>query len=249
MHSIRRLASTHPPSTSSSSAPADTPTDPDELVLAHLSLARSLALRYRDRGESVDDLVQVACLGLVKAAHGFRPEEGNSFTAYAVPTITGEIRRHFRDHGWDIRPPRRLQELRALLVVAEQELQQELDAAPSDDALAERLGTTVAELREVRRASAAYSAMSIDTPVGADGDATVGDSLADEGDAIGGVIDGAAVRPLLAALAPRDQRLLALRFYGDATQQQIADELGVTQMQVSRLLSSCLGRLRTQLAA
>ncbi|WP_369069802.1 SigB/SigF/SigG family RNA polymerase sigma factor [Kineococcus terrestris] len=248
-----------PPAAVPTAVPADEVDGPGELdgldgredlVVEHLPLARSLAGRYRDRGEPVDDLVQVACLGLVKAARGFRPGAGPSFSAYAVPTITGELRRHFRDHGWDVRPPRRLQELRARLLSAERELEQELDAAPGEEELAERVGASVADVRAARAASAAYSCVSIDVPLGdSDGDPTLGDQLVDESDDIAAVVDSASLAPLLARLRPRDQRILALRFYRDATQSQIAAELGITQMQVSRLLSAALASLRDSLTA
>ena len=223
-------------------------TGPDALVLDHLDLARTLAGRYRNRGESFDDLLQVAFLGLVKAARGYRPEEGNSFAAYATPTITGEIRRHFRDHGWNVRPPRRLQELRARIRLLERELEQELlEQSCGEELLARRLGTTVAEVREARCAAAAYSAVSLDAPVGED-DATLADTLAVEGVDPAAVIDDiASLAPAIARFDERDRRMLALRFGGERTQSQIAAELGISQMQVSRRLGSLLARLREAL--
>lgn len=226
----------------------------DALVREHMSLARGIASRYRDRGESLDDLVQVAYLGLVKAARNYRPGEGFSFAAYAVPTMTGELRRHFRDRGWDVRPPRRLQELRARLREAEEALSQELARRPTADELAERLGVDRHEVDEARLASEGYSSLSLDAPppgvdaadwAGADSAADV--HLAqDESDSdLDGLLDEAAVRPLINQLSERDQLILAMRFYGDCTQQQIADRIGVTQMQVSRLISQVLTRLRT----
>ena len=219
----------------------------EELVVEHLDLARGLASRYRNRGESWDDLVQVAFLGLVKAARGYHPGAGASFAAYATPTITGEIRRHFRDHGWDVRPPRRLQELRSRLRSAERDMEQENAACADEEALARRLGTTVAEVREARCAAAAYSSVSLDARLGADDDTTVGDTLVAAGDAVSVVDDLASLAPALAGLPDRDRRILALRFFGDATQSQIAAELGISQMQVSRLLTAVLHRLREAL--
>ncbi len=229
-------------------APADT-TGPavEDLVVEHLDLARGLASRYRNRGESWDDLVQVAFLGLVKAARGYHPGEGASFAAYATPTITGEIRRHFRDHGWDVRPPRRLQELRSRLRSVERDMEQENAEVPDEDALAERLGASVREVREARCAAAAYSAVSLDARLGADDDTTIGDTLVASGDPVSVVDDLASLAPALAELPDRDRRILALRFFADATQSQIAAELGISQMQVSRLLSAVLRRLREAL--
>ncbi len=220
----------------------------EDLVVEHLDLARGLASRYRNRGESWDDLVQVAFLGLVKAARGYQPGAGASFAAYATPTITGEIRRHFRDHGWDVRPPRRLQELRSRMRSVERDLEQENAAGADEDALAERLGTSVQEVREARCAAAAYSAVSLDARLGADDDTTVGDTLVASGDPTSVVDDLASLGPVLAELPDRDRRILAMRFFADATQSQIAAELGISQMQVSRLLSAVLHRLRDALA-
>jgi len=225
----------------------------DRLVREHMSLARGIAVRYRDRGESLDDLVQVAYLGLVKAARNYRPGEGFNFAAYAVPTRTGELRRHFRDRGWDVRPPRRLQELRGRLREAEDTLSQELARRPTTEELAQRLQVDVHELDEARMASEGYNAVSLDAPppgteasdwAGADSAADV--HLAHEADdsTLDGLLDEVAVRPLINQLSEREQLILALRFYGGCTQQQIADRIGVTQMQVSRLLSQVLRRLR-----
>ncbi len=248
----------HPPS--ARPGPAGMPVVPpqrrDQLVRRHMPLARSLALRYRDRGEPLDDLVQVAYLGLVKASRSYRPELGATFEAYAVPTVTGELRRHFRDHGWDVRPPRRLQELRARLGPAREDLRQELAREPTSAELAARLEVTLADLDEVRRASDNYHALSLDAPPpgedGRDWASSVADlhgqAVSDDG-ALDAVLDMTAVAPLLAELDPRDQLIIALRFYGGCTQQQIAERIGVTQMQVSRLLSQVLERLRARALA
>jgi RNA polymerase sigma-B factor len=228
--------------------------DVDGLVREHMPLARSVAARYRERGETHDDLVQVAYLGLVKAARNYRPGEGFNFAAYAVPTMTGELRRHFRDRGWDVRPPRRLQELRGRLREAEEVLSQELARRPTTAELAERLEVDVHEVDEARMASEGYNAISLDAPPpgtdasdwgGADSAADVHLAHTDAGDdEIEGLLDAAAVRPLINQLSEREQTILALRFYGGATQQEIANRIGVTQMQVSRLLSQLLRRLR-----
>jgi RNA polymerase sigma-B factor len=209
----------------------------EDLVLSHLPLARSLASHYRNRGEPYDDLVQVAHLGLVKAAQRFDPDAGHRFAAYATPTITGELRRHFRDHGWSVRPPRRLQELR---------LRMAGEGAAPDEVLAERLDATVVEVREARQASNAYSALSFDACYGAE-DTPLSEVLADERDDVAVVDDLLSLRRITEDLAERDRWILHLRFYEEATQSEIAARLGVSQMQVSRLLNSLLGRLRARL--
>lgn len=229
---------------------------PEELVRQHMPLARSLALRYRDRGEPIDDLVQVAYLGLVKAAGSYRSDRGANFEAYAVPTVTGELRRHFRDHGWDVRPPRRLQELRSRIGPAEEDLRQELSREPMAAELAERLDVPLADIHEVRRASDNYHALSLDAPPpGEDGDnwtrsvADLHGHAAADVDTMDAVLDITAVGPLLAELDARDQLIIAMRYYSGCTQQQIAERIGVTQMQVSRLLAQVLERLRARALA
>lgn len=231
--------------------------DPEHLVTDHLSLARALAHRYRDRGESMDDLLQVAYLGLVKAARGYVEGHGPGFTAYAVPTITGELRRHFRDHGWDVRPPRRLQELRSRARAAEHDLLQELGRAPTRKELAERLDVGPAELDELRVASEGYDSLSLDAPPpGAEpGEWAGADSLADlracdrDDLSVSDLLDAEAVRPLLERLSDREMLILALRYHGGYTQHQIAERIGVTQMQVSRLISQLLARLQAEVSA
>ncbi|MGI4894346.1 MAG: sigma-70 family RNA polymerase sigma factor [Janthinobacterium lividum] len=221
----------------------------DTLVLDHLDLARALAARYRDKGEDRDDLVQVAFLGLIKAAHAYREGAGSSFVAYAVPTITGELRRHFRDHGWNVRPPRRLQELRARVRVLERELERGGAVLPApEDVLARGLDVSVTELREARRAAAAYSAVSLDAPSGPGG-LTVGERLEDGGDEVGRVDDLTSLAPALAALDERDRHILALRFTAEATQAEIAAAVGLSQVQVSRRLAAVLAALRQRMTA
>ncbi len=228
----------------------------EELVRRHMPLARSLALRYRDRGEPIDDLVQVAYLGLVKAAGSYQADRGANFEAYAVPTVTGELRRHFRDHGWDVRPPRRLQELRSRIGPAEEDLRQELAREPTAAELADHLGVPLADVHEVRRASDNYHALSLDAPPpGEDGDdwtrsvADLHGHAAGDDETLDAVLDITAVGPLLAELEPRDQLIIAMRYYSGCTQQQIAERIGVTQMQVSRLLAQVLERLRARALA
>jgi RNA polymerase sigma-B factor len=221
----------------------------DEVVLLNLPVARGLAARYRDRGESMDDLVQVASLALVKAARGYEPGKGRGFLPYAVPTITGELRRHFRDRGWDVRPPRRVQELRLSVASAAHQLAQEIGHSPTVAELAQHLKVGEEEVIETLAAAQGYSATSLDAPCDGDDGAPLGETLSSEDESIDRVVDGLAVEPLLATLPPRDRHILCLRFYRGWTQSQIAEEIGVTQMQVSRLLSRALARLREQVLA
>jgi RNA polymerase sigma-B factor len=216
----------------------------NEAVVRFMPVAESLASRYTGRGIPRDDLTQVADLALVKATRGFRPEKGSRFAAYAIPTINGELRRHFRDHGWDVRPTRRLQELRIRFRDARVELTNRSGTTPSVDDVAAHLGADGREIREMLVAGEGYSTVSLDAPVeNSDQDALLGDTLGAEDAELEEVVDRLAVDPLLAALPERERNVLTLRFYADWTQQQIATELGITQMQVSRSLSRTLRRL------
>jgi RNA polymerase sigma-B factor len=214
------------------------------LVVANVPVATSIALRYRARGESMEDLVQAAHLGLVKAVNGFDPERGRDFLAYAVPTISGEVKRHFRDQGWDIRPPRRVQELRAEVDHAAGELTQSLGRSPRLSEIAAHLGVGEDDVVECVASADLYHVHSLDAPVGGADDLAVGDTLGDLDPLLGKIDDVLSVRPLIDRLSPRDRRILALRYFSGWTQQQIADDVGVTQMQVSRLITKALRRLR-----
>lgn len=221
------------------------------VIKEYMSYARYLAGKYRRRGEALSDLEQVAYVGLVKAVDNFDPEYGTSFLTYATPMITGEIKRHFRDTTWDVHVPRRLQELSAAVRAAEAELTQKLGAPPSAAELADRLGLAADELAEVFDASVAYTASSLDVPVAmADGNgATLGDLLGNDDPGIEMVVNRAALKPLLAELGAREKRILLMRFFRNMSQSQIGAELGVSQMQVSRLLTQILGGLRARLGA
>ncbi len=221
----------------------------ERLVVVNVPVATSIALRYRSRGEAMEDLVQAAHLGLVKAVNGFDPERGRDFLAYAVPTISGEVKRHFRDQGWDIRPPRRIQELRAEVERASADLTQTLGRAPRLSEIAAHLGASEDDVVECVASADLYHVHSLDAPVGGAEDLAVGDTLGDLDPMLGQIEDVLSVRPLLERLSPRDRRILALRFFSGWTQQQIADDVGVTQMQVSRLISKALRRLREGLQA
>ena len=212
----------------------------DRVVESHLGLVEHLARRYTDRGEPYDDLVQVGTIGLLKAVDRFDPAMGPSFAAYAVPTILGEIRRHFRDRGWAVRVPRRLQELTRAIAAARATLTQELGRAPTVDELAERAGVDADAVLAGLESAGAYATVPLD------GDANAHEAhLAFDDTALEGVENREALRPLLAALPPRERRILALRFVRGLSQAQIAAEVGISQMHVSRLLARTLDTLRT----
>lgn len=216
----------------------------EEVVLLNLPVAKAIAARYRGRGESSEDLEQVAYLALVKAAQGYQHGEGHTFLAYAVPTISGELRRHFRDHCWDVRPPRRVQELRLTLGSAIADLTQETGRPPTARELADRLDVGTEDVREALLAMEGYSALSLDAPCDGEQGAPLGEVIGTDEDGYDAIEDQLSVEPLLAALPDRDRHILCLRFYRGWTQRQIAADIGVTQMQVSRLLGQALSRLR-----
>ena len=211
----------------------------DRVVESHLGLVEHLARRYTDRGEPYDDLVQVGTIGLLKAVDRYDPAMGPSFAAYAVPTILGEIRRHFRDRGWAVRVPRRLQELTRVIASARGTLTQELGRAPTVDELAERAGVSADVVLEGLESAGAYSTVPLDVDTDSS-DAYLG--FDDSG--LEGVENREALRPLLARLPARERRILALRFVRGLSQSQIAAEVGISQMHVSRLLSRTLETLR-----
>ncbi|MCU1691605.1 MAG: polymerase, sigma 28 subunit, FliA/WhiG family [Frankiales bacterium] len=220
----------------------------DDLVEAHLPLVEYLARRFRNRGEPLDDLVQVATIGLIKSVDRFDLERAVEFSTYATPTIVGEIKRHFRDKGWAIRVPRRLQELKLSLTKATSELSQKNGRSPTVAELAQHLGLTEEEILEGLESANAYSAVSLDAPDGGDDDSpAVADSLGMMDDALEGVEYRESLKPLLEKLPAREKKILKLRFFGNMTQSQIAGELGISQMHVSRLLARTLAQLRTGL--
>ncbi|MEN3307424.1 MAG: polymerase sigma-B factor, partial [Micromonosporaceae bacterium] len=230
------------------------PGDPRRLSLREraveqaLPYARKLAARYRFRGEPVEDLCQVAAMGLVKAVNGYRPERTTGFLGYATPTILGELRRHFRDTGWTVRVPRRLQELRLEVNRAAETLTQALGRRPGTGDLASFLGVAEAEVIECLAASQNYHPVSLSTPTGPDDTHELADAVGAEDPALALVEYRQSVGPLLASLTPHEREVVALRFFGEMTQSQIAARVGSSQMHVSRLLTSVLGRLRGALA-
>jgi len=219
------------------------------IVAQHMGLARRIARRYDHRGEPVEDLEQAALVGLVKAINGYDPARGHDFLAYARPMMNGEVKRHFRDLTWAVRVPRRVQEGRSELNKAAAELSQQLHRPPTAEELAAELRVSDAGLARLREASAAYSALSLNAPDGPDEAWTLADSLGASDDALDAVDERESLHPLLNALPPRELRLLLLRFFGNQTQAEIAAELGVSQMQVSRLLAATLARLRAGMQA
>jgi RNA polymerase sigma-B factor len=217
----------------------------DELVEMHLPLVEYLARRFRNRGEPLDDLVQVATIGLIKSVDRFDLERGVEFSTYATPTIVGEIKRHFRDKGWAIRVPRRLQELKLSLTKATSELSQKNGRAPTVAELAQHLEMSEEEVLEGLESANAYSAVSLDAPdTGDDDSPAVADSLGTTDESLEGVEYRESLKPLLEKLPPREKKILLLRFFGNMTQSQIAAELGISQMHVSRLLARTLAQLR-----
>ena len=213
-----------------------------EAVLLTLDLPERVARRYRGRGIDFDDLVQVGRLALVKAAQGYRTGCGHGFVAYAMPTISGEVKRHFRDCGWAVRPPRRLQEVRAELAVEEARLTQRLQRDPTMAELADTLGVESSEITRARECGAAYWTVSLDLP--ADHDGSRVELVADESSDIERLLRHRSVRQALASLTDRERTIVHLRFVEERTQSEIGEVLGVSQMQVSRLLTSILARLR-----
>ncbi|MEV0459298.1 SigB/SigF/SigG family RNA polymerase sigma factor [Catellatospora methionotrophica] len=213
----------------------------------YLPMATHLARRYRNRGEPLDDITQVARIGLVKAIDRFDVGRGLPFAGYAVPTIIGEIRRHFRDTTWEVRVPRRVQELYRDLAVTTEDLTGELRRTPSTAQLAERLGVSTHEVGIARQAAHAYRTLSLDQPT-TDGDgnrdAVLGELLGVLDPALAAVDSRMWLRQRLAELSPRDRRIIALRFDDELTQTQIAAELGMSQMHISRLLTRSLDQLR-----
>jgi RNA polymerase sigma-B factor len=218
----------------------------EEIIRLNMVIASELARRYHGRGIAADDLDQVANLGLVKAVQGFDPTQGNDFLSFAVPTIRGEIRRYFRDYGWAIRPPRSVQELQARISTAEGELFQALGRSPRPSEIAEHLGVELELVVDSLSANGCFAPMSLDAPV-ADGETAPTDRLGDLDPSFATAEARVVLGRILSDLSPRDRQILEMRFFGGCTQAEIGAEIGVTQMQVSRLLTRLLDRLRRRL--
>jgi RNA polymerase sigma-B factor len=220
-----------------------------DVVILNAEVAEAVAARYRNRGVPDDDLCQAAYEGLVKAVNRFDPSLKHDLLSYAVPTIRGEVQRYFRDNGWTVRPPRRLQDLQWRLHRAIEELSQELGREPRTTELIERLGIDEDELGEALQAYGSFAPASLDQPVGDSQTATRGDLIPDERDERSASEARMVLGPVVRALPERDRRILYLRFCEDLTQEEIGAELGVTQMQVSRLLTRIFRDLRRELTA
>ena len=220
----------------------------DSAIEAWLPLARHLANRYSGRGEPTDDLIQTATVGLIKAVDKFDPDRGVDFAGYAIPTIIGEIKRHFRDRTWSVRVPRRLQELRLAITEANSTLTHSLGRSPTVADIATHLAITEEDVLEGLEGARAYNATSLSTPISADGSTELGDTLGDTDHEYELAETRVALGPALATLDEREQKILTLRFYGNLTQSQIADQIGISQMHVSRLLTKALSKLRGHLA-
>ena len=221
----------------------------DALVHLHLPLVEHCARRFRNRGEPLEDLVQVGTIGLIKSVDRFDSDRGVEFSTYATPTIIGEIKRYFRDKGWAIRVPRRLQELRMQIGSATAELTQSLGRSPTPRELAEAIGCTVEEIVEGIESSNAYSTLSLDASDDGEegGAASMLDAIGVDDEGLEHVEIRESIKPLLDRLEPREKKILLLRFFKNMTQSQIAEEIGVSQMHVSRLLNRTLEQLRTSL--
>ena len=221
----------------------------DKIVERCLPLADHIARRFEGRGEPRDDLVQVARVGLVNAVVRFDIEAGSDFVSFAVPTIMGEVRRHFRDNSWSVKVPRRLKELHLRLGAATADLSQRLGRAPTATELAGELGMDRDEVIEGLVAGSSYNTLSIDSGGGSDDDdaRAIADTLGDVDAGLDQIENRESLRPLLEALPERERTVLVLRFFESMTQTQIAERVGISQMHVSRLLSKSLARLRDQL--
>ncbi|MET7378618.1 RNA polymerase sigma factor SigF [Streptomyces sp. NPDC005526] len=220
----------------------------EEITEAWLPMAERIAGRFRSRGESYDDLRQVAALGLVKAVDRYDPERGHAFESYAVPTVTGEIKRHFRDHMWTLHVPRRVQDLRNRVRFARQELSQTIPGRqPTVAEIARHAELSEEDVRAGLEALESFTALSLDAELpGSDDGYSLSDALGSPDPALDTVVDREAVKPRLAALPERERAILYMRFFDDMTQSRIAEQMGISQMHVSRLISRCCDRLRDQ---
>ncbi len=219
----------------------------DEVVVLNMGIARAVAARYRGKGIADEDLTQAAYIALLKAARGFDPTIGRDFLSYAVPTISGEVKRQFRDFGWMVRPPRPIQKLQAEVSAAMSELTQTLGHSPRVTDVAAYLEVPQEDVIEALSADGCFTPTSLDSPIGDDGTGTLGELLADDDREMDAAEARVMLAPAVRELCERDQRVLYLRFFKQQTQAQIADDIGVTQMQVCRILARVLAQLRGQL--
>ena len=223
----------------------------EEIVRSWLPMAERIARRYRGRGESIEDLCQVAALGLVKAVDRYDPARGHAFESYAIPTITGEIKRHFRDHMWSLHVPRRVQDLRNRVRSAAKEISEEAPGhGPTVAEIAERTQLSEDDVRVGLGAMDSFTALSLDAEVsGSDDGYALGDALGESDSGYDLIVDREAVKPCLRSLPERERTILYLRYFRGMTQSRIASQLGISQMHVSRLLSGCCARVREEALA
>ena len=219
----------------------------DEVVVLHMGLARAIASRYRGRGIADEDLTQAAAMALLKAARNFDADRGVEFLSYAVVTMKGEVKRQFRDFGWMVRPPRPIQKLQADVSRADSELTHRLGRSPKVGEVAEHLGVAEDDVVEALSADGCFTPTSLDSPVGADGSAVLGELIPGEDSGLSDAEARVMLAPAVRALPEREREVLYLRFFRQQTQAQIAEEIGVTKMQVSRILARVLAQLRGQL--
>lgn len=219
----------------------------NELTAVNMPVANSVVSRYRSRGIATEDLQQVAYLALTKAARRFDPHAGHDFLSFCVPTIRGEVRRYFRDKGWMVRPPRRIQELQQRLTGARTDLEASLGRPPSPDELAQHLGEAPSDVREALDGHGCFTPTSLDRPVGDEGGAVLGELIAQEDTSQAAAEARVTLAPVVRQLSRRDRHILELRFFEGLTQREIAEDIGVTQMQVSRLLSRIFRDIREDL--
>jgi RNA polymerase sigma-B factor len=216
----------------------------EALVERFLPLARQLARRYQRGSEPLDDLIQVASLGLLKAIDRFDPARPSAFSSFAVPTILGELKRHFRDRGWSVRVPRDLQEMAVRVEGVSEELSRGLGRAPTPAEIAENIGATSEQVMEAREAAGAYRAVSLDRPRDDDEDEGMSDTMGAEDPGFRLAEDAATVERLMGVLSDREREVLRLRFEEDLTQSEIGARVGVSQMHISRLIRQAVTRLR-----
>lgn len=220
----------------------------DELIEVNVAAARSMAARYRNRGIDTDDLEQVALIGLVKAARRFDASAGHDFMSYAVPTVRGELRRHFRDSGWMIRVPRRVQQMQARIRAVQHELEAQLGGSPRPSQIAAHLGVDLDEVVEALAADGCFRPASLDSKGEEQERGTIADVLGHEDRELASLEARLVLDAALGRLTEREQQILRWRFEDERTQQEIADLVGLTQAQVSRTLTRILGRLRSDLS-
>jgi RNA polymerase sigma-B factor len=218
-------------------------------IEAWLPLAQHLARRYANRGEPLDDLTQVAMVGLIKSVDRYEADRGVEFSGFAIPTIVGELKRHFRDRTWSIRVPRRLQELRMAIVGANNALTPTLGRSATVADIADYLKVSEEEVLEGLEGAQAYSATSLSTPINEDSGRELADTLGGEDDGFALAEARVALEPAWASLDEREQKIVTLRFYGNLTQSEIAEQVGISQMHVSRLLTKALAKMRRQIDA